>query len=287
VPSVYGYDVDSAVPLRRLNPAPGSRGKLRVVPARGPVADREGRVTGFLETDDGRPVFVVAEVPDGCLIWCARSGAYLVDPASGTIEAEANGDPELFEHRLLSSAVCTLLSLRGDLVLHAAAVEIAGGAVVFCAPTGRGKSTLARALGELGAPVLSEDGVVIAREADGWLVHPGARGVRIRPPGRADAPGLLQPDPGPAPQPRPLTRLVALEPRGEDLRLDVLDAVLALPRLASNLVHTGGRESVAASFQLLADVCARVEVMSLILPDSLERLSAAAATLMDSLSQRR
>jgi hypothetical protein len=260
---------------------------LRVVPARGPVADREGRLTGYLETEEGRPVFAIAEVAEGCLIWCSRSGSYLVDPAAGRIEVEANGDPELFEHRLLSSAVCVLLSLRGDLVLHAAAVEIGGGAVVFGAPTGRGKSTLVRALGKLGAPVLSEDGVVITRKGGEWVVHPGARGVRIRQPGSPGGPGSLEPDPGPPPLPRPLRHLVALEPRGEDLRLDVLEPAHALPHLASNLVHTGGRESIAGSFQLLADVCGRVGVLALSLPDSLERLSPAAASLLDTLGRER
>ena len=278
--SVYGYDLVSEIPLRRLNPVPGPRGELEVVRSEGAITDLDGRLTGYLEPPGDGAYYAVAEVERGCLICCSRSGAFLVDPRQDRIEVEAKDDPELLEHRILSAAVCMLLSLRGELVLHAAAVEIAGGAVVFCGPTGRGKSTLVRALGERGAPVLSEDGVVIAPEGGGWTVHPGARGVRIRPPGEATARGILQPDPGPPPQPRPLSALVVLEPRGEDLRLIRLPDARALPRLTSNLVHTGGRESIATSFQMLADACAGAETLSLSLPDSLDRLPESAATLV-------
>jgi hypothetical protein len=287
VPSVYGYELDTAFPLRRLNPGPGPRGAIRVVPAEEPITERAGTLTGYLDAEDGRALYAIAEAGRECVIWCSRSGAYLVDPEARTIRVEANGDSELFEHRLLSSAVCLLLSLRGELVLHASAAEIAGSAVVFCGPTGRGKSTLVRVLGELGVPVLSEDGVVIAPEGGGWMVHPGARGVRVRPPGQPTARGRLQPNAGPAPRPRPLSHLVVLEPRGGEMRLERLEKALALPRLTSNLINTGGRESIAGSLQLLAGACAAVEVVSLRLPDSLERLPEAARAMIHSLEDPR
>jgi hypothetical protein len=285
VGSVYGYDLVSEIPLRRLNPMPGPRGELEVVRSDEAITDLVGRLTGYLEAPGEGAYYAVAEVERGCLICCSRSGNFLVDPRRDRIEVEAKDDPELLEHRILSAAVCMLLSLRGELVLHAAAVEIGDSAVVFCGPTGRGKSTLVRALGELGAPILSEDGVVIAPEDGGWTVHPGARGVRIRPPGEAAARGILQPDPGPPPQPRPLSALIALEPRGDDSHLIGLPDARALPRLTSNLVHTGGRDSIATSFQLLADACAGAETLSLSLPDSLERLPESASTLVHRLSE--
>ena len=194
--SLYGYEVESELPLRRLNRAPGERGLLRVTLAAEALEVPEREPEGVLEDDRGNRWYASFEGEEECLLVLPPSGAFLLEPGAGRVTVDARDDDrELLEHRLASSAICTLLALRGDLVLHAAAVEAAGRAVVFCGPTTRGKSTLARALGEAGHPVLAEDGVAISLEGEP-VAHPGARGVRTRNGG--GRPVTLVPDPGPS-----------------------------------------------------------------------------------------
>ncbi|MBY0527377.1 MAG: PqqD family peptide modification chaperone [Gemmataceae bacterium] len=50
-----------------------------------------------------------------------------------------------------------VLILRGQLVLHASAVEREGSIMAFAGPSGQGKTTLANLFGRQGSPVVSED----------------------------------------------------------------------------------------------------------------------------------
>ena len=53
------------------------------------------------------------------------------------------------------------------LFLHASAVVVGGGALLFLGHSTAGKSTIARMLGQI-QPVLADDSVYAARGADGW-----------------------------------------------------------------------------------------------------------------------
>ena len=61
---------------------------------------------------------------------------------------------------------------RGEPVLHAAAVAGGARAVLLLGPSGAGKSTAARNAGDAGGQVLCDDGVLVAREGDGFLAVP-------------------------------------------------------------------------------------------------------------------
>jgi hypothetical protein len=62
-----------------------------------------------------------------------------------------------------STVTALLLAWRGDLPLHACAVEIAGKTILLCGPSGAGKSTLCATLVADGACLLSDDLTVIRR----------------------------------------------------------------------------------------------------------------------------
>lgn len=283
--SLYGFEIKSDLPLQRLNRAAGARGELRIDAATEPLRVPTHEPDGLLETEDGQRWYASYELDDGsCLIQLPPTGAFLVDAAAGRVEVDASDDDaELLEHRIESSAICTLLSRRDDLVLHASAVEVDGRGIVFCGPSWRGKSTLARALGEAGCRLLGEDGIAIELGGNGPTAHPGARGVRVRRPGGdgRDRTELL-PDPGTGePGPCPVAAVVLLGERGGAFSAEELAAARALALLTPNLVHSGGRTSIATAFQRLATLLGLVPALSISLADDLAALPEAVEGVLD------
>jgi len=283
--SLYGFEVKTELPLRRLNAAAGTRGELRIELATGPLERPAGEPLGQLLDDEGRCWYASHELEGGRrLLWMPPSGSFLLDPGAGRVAVQRDdGDDELLEHRIASSAVCTLLSLRSDLVLHAAAVEREGRAVVFCGPSMRGKSTLARALGEAGCGLLGEDGIALELGGAGAVAFPGARGVRLRRrggDGRVEVELLDDPGPG-EPPPCPVAAVVLLAERGEELEVEPLEPPLALALLTPSLVHSGDREAIGAAFDRLARLLGTVPALRVRLPDDLRRAGPAATEALD------
>ena len=284
--SLYGYEVTSELPLRRLNSAPGRRGALVVEAVGEPLAQPRGAPTSTLVDSDGQLFYASHELDGRCLLELPPSGEFLLDPDGGRVSVDVrDGDSELLEHRIASAAICTLLAMRGDLVLHASGVEC-GGAVVFCGPSRRGKSTLARVLGELGYPLLAEDGVAVSLDGERPTAFPGARGVRAHP-DENGAPAELTPDPGPAePDPAPVTAIVLLRERAATLAIERIDPARAVAMFTSHLIHSGGRDSIAAAFARLARLVATVPTFAATLPDDLDALPGNAARLLDMVTHR-
>jgi hypothetical protein len=287
--SLYGFEVKAELPLRRLNAVVGTRGELTLEVADHPLAVARGEPVSTLVGGDGRRFYASHELNGRCLLELPPSGEFLLDPAATRVTVGiGDDDAALREHRIVSSAVCTLLAMRGDLVLHASAVAVAGRAIVFCGPTGRGKSTLALALGEAGNPVLGEDGVAIDLERGAPVAFPGARGIRMRSLGtdgsrRTD----LVEDPAPGePPPCPVAAVVLLGERGKELSIEPLPAARALALLTPNLTHSGGRGAIAAAFGRLARLLGTVPAFRASLPEDLDSLPAVAADLLDGVASR-
>ena len=240
-----------------------------------------------LVTDDGHCWYASYELEESrCLIELPPTASFLLEPMSGRIIVDnKDDDADLLEHRIVSTAASTLLSMRGDLVLHAAAVEVGGRAVLFCGPTQRGKSTPARALGEAGYRLLGEDGVVIELSENGAIAFPGARGVRVR---RHDKEGRnrtdLLPDPGDGePDPCPVAAVVLLGERGERLTVERMESVRALALLTPNLVHSGSRAAIGAAFANLATLLGSTPTFAAALPDDIGALATSVRGLLDSI----
>jgi hypothetical protein len=86
-----------------------------------------------------------------------------------------------FNHTLLHSFIPQVLSLQGDLMLHATCVVIDGRAFLFAGDSTLGKSTLAAGFALQGLDVFSDDIVRIEIAPDGTpLAHRGYPGVRLR-----------------------------------------------------------------------------------------------------------
>jgi hypothetical protein len=284
--SLYGFEVESELPLRRLNRASGERGTLRVEVAGEPLAVPAGEPVSVLEDEAGMRWYSSYEAGDECMLVLPPSGSFLLEPGAGRVVVDGGGDAELLEHRIASSAICTLLSMSGDLVLHASGVESAGEAVLLCGPTHRGKSSLVRALGESGHRVIGEDGICVSLDGAAPTAFPGARGIRIRQ-GKDGAGPDLVPDPGPGEPPAVrLAALVLLRERGGTLDIEPLEPARALALLTPNLVHSGSRRAIGAAFSQLAQALCAVPAFAASLPDDFGALPDAAARMLDAVVVR-
>lgn len=296
--SAFGYEVESELALERLRPEVGSRGRLRVTRAREALLDRDGELTALDEPAPGAPVasFALARTDEGLLAWCSVTGSFLIREGGGEIAAEPlRGTTPNWEHRLLAMVVPLALGARGDLVLHASAVVVDGAAVLFCGPTGRGKSTLALALGARGYPVLAEDGVAITFEADRPLAWPGPLGVRLK----GDAGARLgwergetitrSEQRGPevvraaaeADREVPVGAVVLLGERGASLEVGSLEPARALTGLVPALFHPGRAEGLRPAYALAARLATTAAGHRARLPDDLETAPAAAEALVE------
>lgn len=102
--------------------------------------------------------------------------------AKVTLLVDATDDPDLIAHLLLDHVMPRVVSLRGDLMTHAAgAVGPSGWAHVFLGPTGAGKSTLATAMAAAGWPLLDDDGIRVIERDGAPHALPGYAGVRLLP----------------------------------------------------------------------------------------------------------
>lgn len=166
----HGATIESELELPELYPIDG-------VPdlfiRRGPVpAELEGSVThgpGY-QAAEGRYLLDVPAI--------AR---YLVTGGRDVQIAQAPGttedDVRVF---LLSSVMGAVAHQRGSLVMHASAVAVDGGAVLFAGDSGAGKSTLGAAFHDRGHAVVTDDISVITSDDDGHpMVHAGYRHVRL------------------------------------------------------------------------------------------------------------
>ncbi len=89
-------------------------------------------------------------------------------------------DPEIASLLITGTLLAAVRMLAGDLVLHASAVAIDGRALAIVGDSGMGKSTLAAALCEDGARLVSDD-LLRVDESDGrWRCYAGPDEVRLR-----------------------------------------------------------------------------------------------------------
>ena len=103
------------------------------------------------------------------LLFKARGVArfLLLDGGQVDVELEPGGVLSDVAAYLQGSVFGALLHQRGALVMHASAVAVGEGAVLFCGPSGHGKSTTAATLGERGYPMLGDDVCAIVFDGDG------------------------------------------------------------------------------------------------------------------------
>jgi len=113
-------------------------------------------------------------------LWVDGFGTFAVDPRAPSVgmpTGEADGVRR--EERLWGIPAMLCFLARGDLPLHAAAVDVGGAAVLLAAPGYFGKTTLAAGFDAAGYRVLAED-VSCIRFSSRPEVVPGPAMLRIR-----------------------------------------------------------------------------------------------------------
>jgi len=173
----YGFGVRSSVPLEYLREGGGDPLEIVAPADEGPRSDDALLVEW--EPAPERPLEArLYSDGESFRLWIGDGGWFSVDPSAGRIDVPADGGIRR-EERLwgIPSLLCFLA--RGDLPLHAAAVEADGGAVIVAAPRTYGKTTMAAAFHRAGHRVLSEDTTCVRLGPEPAVV-PGPAMLRLR-----------------------------------------------------------------------------------------------------------
>ena len=228
---------------------------------------QDGEAAAMFRRDDGRLVLA-----------SPRATALEVDPRDATITV-APGDAALQRQLVASFGVPLLLHGLDVLLVHGSAAARGDEAIVVCADSGSGKSSVLVRLLDDGWRSLSEDLCTIdLRDAHRPRVWPGPPWVRVahgEPGPRDTATAFESADKTAwdvaarhAPGPVDLTRLVLLDPPGgDDPTRDAItraDALRALARHAVWLLDADARGR--ALFEPVAKVVAAVPAVRVRLP---------------------
>jgi hypothetical protein len=176
-------------------------------------------------TDDAADPWYVEHWMDGRLaVEFPRRATFELSPTEVTLVRHEAGDSDLVMHLLLAHVVPRVVSLRGDLMLHAAgAVGPSGRAHLFLGETGAGKSTIVTELVTRGWSLVDDDGVRVTETEHGLRAVPGGGGVRLLPDAALALAADVEPGP-PIAHGHPKRRFAA---DGRRLRVSVEPAPIA------------------------------------------------------------
>ncbi len=275
--SCSGFEVQTDLPFRTLRAADDGM-PLSVLAADGPQP--EGQLVGEWLPRAGNPFHGrLLRTGDGYAFWASDAGWFLVDPGEGSITLEAGRRPLTLtrEVRMFGVPASIIATARGDVSVHAAAVQIGGRAVLLAGPSRHGKTTLAAALGAAGHRVLCED-MSRCTDRGELLVYPGPAVMRLR----ADVSDALRPGDSaeavaegerlfvmPDPALRgdggavPLAAVLVLRESTDRVELQPVPAVEAIRDLWALTFWLPTDASRAAVFERVTDLVGRVPVLDL------------------------
>ena len=269
----FGWEVRSTLPLEYLREGAGEPLEVTAPGPEGPAAADE-LLLEWHATEE-RPLEAKLYAGEGSYrLWIADGGWFSADPAGPRIDAPADGGLRT-EERLWGLPALLCFLARGDLPLHAAAVETEKGAVLLAAPRTYGKSTMAAGFHRSGRRVLTEDTACVRLGPEPAIV-PGPAMLRLR----HDVAAALElprvrrlgedPDrvrfaleePGDS-TPVPLRAIVLLDAGEGGSEIEPVERADALRDLWALSFRLPVEEDVARSFAGVTDVAATVPVLRL------------------------
>lgn len=168
----YGLRIASQLRLPELMRCPGQQAadvQIRLI-ARDALPTAPGDGWRYRSAADA--LLSVAEV--GC--FQVRDGREVL------VAADPQTPPEVVRLFLLGAVLGVLLHQRGLFVLHASAVAIDGGVLLFVGDSGAGKSTIAATLQTRGHPIVADDVVGLVTDQPGApLVPPAFPQIKLWP----------------------------------------------------------------------------------------------------------
>jgi hypothetical protein len=275
----YGLGIRSDLPLEELEPAD--------IDADITIRICHDHAVVKRHLDGSRP-YHISET-QACFYWDDLGGILVRNGCEIVIAPRKGVDERLLSTLILGWTLALVLHQRKWLVLHASAVSIEGRAVLFLAPSGRGKSSCAAALMARGHSMLADDVAVINTEHEPFQVPPSFPSLKLMP----DSAAALGLDPrGGKPVHLgsdksffslshsyqkgsvPLSRVYSLS-AGATVKIERLKASAAVMELVKNTYHIGldalatrGRHLVQCS-----DLARKVPVFRLTRSSELDSLS--------------
>jgi hypothetical protein len=173
----FGYQVRSTLPFRSLREGAGP--PLLITDEAREPGTREAVPLLHWADEAGKTVAEVYPRDGTYDVWIDEVGWFQVDPSVPSVAAPPEGHEVQREARLWGIPAVLCFLGRGDLPLHAAAVDVGGSALLLAAPGRYGKTTLAAGFLRAGHRLLSED-VACCRSEPEPSVLPGPAMLRIR-----------------------------------------------------------------------------------------------------------
>jgi hypothetical protein len=176
VGTCFGYAVRASFPFMALRSGQGI--PLDVIEDLSPPGDVGEPVLGWVDGD--RALARVYERPGEYLLWVEGDDWFRIDPHAPAITCIGNIRGPRLEARLFGLPAALCFMTRGDVAVHAAAVDVDGSALLLAAPGRFGKTTLSAAFAREGFRLLAED-TACYRSSPDPSVLPGLAMLRIRP----------------------------------------------------------------------------------------------------------
>jgi hypothetical protein len=170
--TIYGLKLASALPCPELHVS--TSGAPDIVVLWGSLQEDLIRTPGVYIACQVEPGCFLLNVPGVAKFQIEQGNQILIDPYPGATPAAIR----LF---LLGSAMGALLHQRGVVPIHGSAIVAPHGAVIFTAPRGYGKSTLAAAFAQRGYPLLADDVCALTIDDAGIWLHPAYPRLNLLP----------------------------------------------------------------------------------------------------------